>query len=322
MFEVCRIGREIVDERGDIRDAKRVLATIHEYRPDVILHLAAQPLVRPSYRAPRHTFEVNLMGTVNVLEAALHADFVRSVIVVTTDKCYRNVGWDWGYREIDPLGGNDPYSASKACAELAVAAFQARAFGENVGRVTPFPLASARAGNVIGGGDWGEARLVPDTIRAIVNGDPIVLRYPKATRPWQHVLEATSGYLVLGAQLAGEPDRLATAFNFGPANGSEVSVQSIVEQSLELWPSTSTTVRIEPDPTGGESVRLELDSTRARARLGWSSNWNVREALAATTAWYRAYHEERRDMYAFTVDQIQTFEHMARKRSQAWAGHA
>jgi CDP-glucose 4,6-dehydratase len=283
---------------GDVRDVAAVDAAVRHAEPEVVFHLAAQPLVRRSYEQPRETFEVNVLGTVNVLEAVRAAGGVRVVVGVTSDKCYENRGWEWGYRERDRLGGHDPYAASKAAAELVIAAYRRSFFSaDGAARV-----ASARAGNVIGGGDWGADRLVPDAARALLAGSVLQIRNPGAIRPWQHVLNPLSGYLILAQGLWSAPE-LAQAWNFGPPEEDARSVGWIVEQLRSRWPGQPAW-----EPVDGaqphEAEQLKLDSSQARTRLGWRPPVPLQRGLDSTVAWYEAFARGE-SMRAFTLRQIE-----------------
>jgi CDP-glucose 4,6-dehydratase len=277
----------------DVRDADAIRAAIGAAAPEVVLHMAAQPIVRRSYRDPAETYATNVTGTVNLLEAVRAADGVRAVVNVTTDKVYENVGRDTGYREDDPLGGSDPYSSSKACSEIVTAAYR-RSFGLNV--------ATARAGNVIGGGDWAEDRLVPDAMRAALAGKRVTVRNPRSVRPWQHVLEPLSGYLLLAERLHGSSD-YASGWNFGPADSDSRPVGEVVARLAELWPGgIEHTIAEDPDAPA-EAQLLKLDSTRARERLGWTPAWGLDEALSAVVEWHAA-HRDGGDVRTVALDQI------------------
>ena len=286
---------------GDLRSRLKLRKAFLKFRPEIVFHLAAQPLVRASFRNPAETFEINVQGTINLLECCRACDSVRAVVVVTSDKCYRNRETAAGYRETDPMGGFDPYSASKGCAELAAACYRDSFFTPG-GRVL---LATARAGNVIGGGDWAEDRLVPDLIRAAAAGRVEVLRRPDAVRPWQHVWEPLSGYLLLGQKLLEGKKTVATAWNFGPAEEDTVCVRDVARKLAAAWPA----VRFEcaDAPSGPhEAGLLRLDCRRARRRLGWRPVWNLEEALKRTADWYRAFYEQgamrtREDLEAYVA---------------------
>lgn len=300
LFADIGLGAVMTSIIGDIRDPEFVARTVADNRPDIIFHLAAQPLVRRSYRDPLETFGTNVMGTAHVLEAARACNSVRAVVCVTTDKVYHNNEWAWGYRENDRLGGKDPYSASKAAAELVAACFQQTLYATD-GRVA---LATARGGNVVGGGDWSEDRLVPDLVRALQAGDPIVLRNPGAIRPWQHVLELVRGYLMLGEQLL--VGKAATAWNFGPGQDNEVTVERLVHGFFAAWGEHSSAVKIVPSSLA-EAYFLKLDNARARGELGWTPVLDFPATIALTAEWYRRYAsgEGARDL---VVEQIAAFE--------------
>ncbi|MDP3584912.1 MAG: CDP-glucose 4,6-dehydratase [Thiobacillus sp.] len=291
-----RLARSTI---ADIREADSLTRAMQAARPDIVFHLAAQPLVRYSYVAPVETYAVNVMGTVNLLEAVRQTPGVKAVVNVTTDKCYENREWVWPYRENEALGGFDPYSSSKACSELVTAAYR-RSFLEPAG----VHLASARAGNVIGGGDCAADRLVPDFLRALDAGRTLVIRSPLATRPWQHVLEPLSGYLVLAEKLVTEGQGFAEAWNFGPAEVDARPVQWIVERLCQQVPGAAWECDASPQPH--EANTLKLDSSKAKARLGWCPRWNLHTALGMTLAWHQAWREGS-DMAAVSVRQIQEY---------------
>jgi CDP-glucose 4,6-dehydratase len=320
-FKVCRIGDRIEHVDGDVRDLEALCAVVASCRPDVVFHLAAQPLVPVSHEMPVETFSVNVMGTVHVLEAVRVSGSVMSVVMVTSDKCYRNKEWVWGYRETDELGGDDPYSASKACAELAVAAY--RHGLEHVWSPRHVPaIASARAGNVIGGGDWSTARLVPDIVRAIDAGRPLVLRKPSATRPWQHVLEPLSGYLWLGRLLATGDLVYRSAWNFAPSAEAPVPVGELARRFIQRWGSTKTTVQVPESETDSreESTLLRLDSDKALHLIGWRTSWSLDQMIDATADWYRVHSREpEADLTQLSVAQIDRYVERARERGIAWA---
>lgn len=286
---------------GDIRDAGTLRTAMRAARPELVLHLAAQPLVRESYRDPLATWSTNVTGTANVLDAIRACDTVRAAVVVTTDKCYENKEWPWGYRETDALGGHDPYSASKAASELVAASYR-HSFLDRAGVL----LATARAGNVIGGGDWSADRLIPDAARAAAAGATLSIRHPHATRPWQHVLEALYGYLLLASRLlAGERD-VATAFNFGPASTDNVSVGTVLSGLQRHWPE----LQWAHHPQAGaphEAGLLMLDCARASHMLAWRPRWPLEQALARTAEWYRRVQREPGLARAMCEQQIEAY---------------
>jgi CDP-glucose 4,6-dehydratase len=303
-FELTRLERDIDSRIGDVRDGEIISALMEECRPEIVVHMAAQALVRTSYLEPLETYGTNVMGTVNVMEAARRCPSVRAMVMVTSDKCYENVERDRPYNEGEALGGGDPYSSSKACAEIAIAAWRRSYFN---GADTP-GLASVRAGNVIGGGDWALDRLMPDCIRAFAAGRPVVLRHPAAIRPWQHVLEPLRGYLLLAARLFDAPASFAEAWNFGPAQEDARSVLSVATKAAELWGSGAR-CEVSDGPHPHEATILRLDTAKAAARLGWRPRLELSRGLDWTVAWYR--HADRGgDARAAALAQIDDFEHL------------
>lgn len=305
-FSQCRLDSRIASVIGDIRQIEDLKAAICRFEPEVAFHLAAQSLVRRSYRDPIETFATNVMGTVCLLEAIRCAPSVRALVIVTSDKCYDNREWVWGYREHDPLGGRDPYSASKACAELVTAAYQKSYFehGDH-----PVAMATLRAGNVIGGGDWAEDRAVPDAIRALTQREAVILRNPRSVRPWQHVLEPLAGYLMLAERLYAEGTRWAGAWNLGPRTEEAVTVAALVELIIEKWGTGAWSTAGEN--TGPYEARtLMLDWGKARQLLRWRPRLDLRHAVTLTVAWYQeaARIGPDADMYGFTRKQIQDYE--------------
>jgi CDP-glucose 4,6-dehydratase len=297
-YELLRIGEGMEGSvLADIRSPRSVTSAIVNAGSEIVFHLAAQPFVRRSFAEPRETYETNVVGTVNVLDAVRHAPEVRAVVCVTSDKCYENRESERGYRESDPMGGHDPYSSSKGAAELVTSAYRRSFFSDPAGP----RVASARAGNVLGGGDWGEDRLVPDIVRASVAGETLRLRNPAAVRPWQHVVNPLAGYLVLAQALCESPD-YATAWNFGPGEHDARSVEWIVRRVSELWPGG---VRWERDSGEHphEAHYLKLDSSRAHELLGWWPALGLEDGLVATVAWYRAWREGE-DLRQLTLEQI------------------
>ncbi len=302
LFAEARVGEGMSSTIGDVRDFAALQAAMATARPEIVIHMAAQPLVRCSYQAPVETYAVNVMGTVHLLEAARQAGGVRAIVNVTTDKCYENREWVWAYREDEVMGGRDPYSNSKGCAELVTSAYRSSFF---IG--TGVALASARAGNVIGGGDWAAGRLVPDILRAFEKGEPVFIRNPQSTRPWQHVLEPLSGYLVLAERLYTDGDVVAEGWNFGPRDEDARRVGWIVAQMIAEWGRDAAW---EPDGMAGhphEANTLKLDISKARARLGWEPRWDLAEALRRSVRWHQAWLA-RRDMRAYSLEEIENYQ--------------
>lgn len=302
LFESCKLDNLLVKHHiGDIRDLDRLLDAMKQAQPDVVIHMAAQPLVRESYRNPIDTYSINVMGTVNLLEAVRHCPTVKAVLNVTTDKCYDNQEWVWGYRETEPLGGYDPYSSSKACSELVTSSYRNSFFGnDNV-----VAIATARAGNVIGGGDWAQDRLVPDCIRSLLENQTITIRNPKSIRPWQHVLEPLSGYLVLLQHLYVDGVKYADAWNFGPNDSDSRSVQWIVENMIRAWESPIEYI-VDDGMHPHEAHYLKLDCSKAYYQLGWQPKWNLSQTIKKIVSWTKA-HAEGRDMRDYSVMQIKEY---------------
>ncbi len=301
LFSVAAIEKGMASSTiADIRDADKLRLALHAAKPDLVFHLAAQPLVRYSYAHPAETYAVNVMGTVHLLEAIRATASVKAVVNVTTDKCYENREWAWGYRENEAMGGFDPYSSSKGCAELVTAAYR-RSFLEAAG----VALASARAGNVIGGGDWANDRLIPDFLRAIDADETLKIRSPNATRPWQHVLEPLSGYLMLAERLYSDGASFAEAWNFGPADQDARPVQWIVEQLAEMRSGVNWQCDEAPHPH--EAHCLKLDSSKAHHLLKWRPRWQLQQALQKTLEWHEAWRRCE-DMRAITLAQISGYQ--------------
>ncbi|MBP7865037.1 MAG: CDP-glucose 4,6-dehydratase [Acidobacteria bacterium] len=300
---------------GDVRDPAHLVEVFRKHQPEIVFHLAAQAIVRQSYRDPAETFAVNVMGTVHVLEAVRACGTVRAVVNVTSDKCYENREWPWGYRENDPVGGRDPYSASKGCSELLTRGWRSSFFNnDDYGKTHHTLLASARAGNVIGGGDWAADRLTPDIVRATAIKQKAQIRNPRAVRPWQHVLEPLSGYLLLGQRLLEGRKDFADAWNFGPGETGHATVETMVGLMKAAWPD------IEPETpsTAGEpheAVTLKLDCSKAREQLRWEPVWDARQAVESTVRWYRAYYASREVKSPEDLDQYQED---ARSRKAVW----
>ncbi|MFK0268867.1 CDP-glucose 4,6-dehydratase [compost metagenome] len=292
-----RLAERVAGEFADIRDAQQLTDSLTAFAPQIVLHLAAQPLVRESYRTPAQTYATNVTGTLNLLEAVRQCDSVRAVLVVTSDKCYENREWLWPYREQDALGGHDPYSSSKACVELLCASWR-----ESFLRERGVALATARAGNVIGGGDWSADRLLPDILRAWDAGQSLTLRYPDAVRPWQHVLDPLQGYLLLAQALVEQGQQVAHAWNFGPDSEGTATVGEVVQAMEDLWPGEARWA-IERGAQLHEAGLLTLDSSKARQQLGWRPQWGLEQALQQTLKWHRAWRAGQ-DMQQYSRAQI------------------
>ncbi len=303
-FERCGLASRMASSIGDIRDSTVVRNAIDAAQPEIIFHLAAQSLVRRSYGHPLETFAVNVMGTAHVLDAVRFAPAVRAVVIITSDKCYENREWLWGYREHEPMGGHDPYSASKGCAELVAAAYRNSYFATDA---SPVGVATARAGNVIGGGDWAVDRLVPDAVRALASGAVLTVRNPRAVRPWQHVLEPVAGYLMLAERLYAEGSRWAGAWNFGPSDDAAAPVSVVAELMIKHWGKGRWQHLAEADAPH-EAHYLRLDCAKARALLGWQPALALEEAIAMTVEWYRAaLATKRNDLLELTRTQLRRY---------------
>lgn len=284
LFQAAGLRGVVQGSFADVRDRERLEREMRLSRAEVVIHMAAQSLVRRAYDAPLETFQTNVIGTVNLLEAVRRVDSVQVVVVVTSDKCYENREWPWPYRESDAFGGADPYSASKGCAEIVTSAYRRSFFSD--GRVA---IATVRAGNVIGGGDWSEDRLVPDAMRAFASGEPVAIRNPLATRPWQHVLEPLSGYLLLAERMWGSREEFSDGWNFGPESSENAPVHTVVEMLIREW-GEGAGWRQDTAANPHESRALALDSSKARLRLGWRPRTTLSEAVRRTVAWYRSFH--------------------------------
>ena len=300
LFSAARVGAAMESVIGDIRDLDTVHRAMANFKPDIVFHMAAQPLVRLSYSEPVETYATNVMGTVHVLEAARRVASVRCIVNVTTDKCYENREWIWGYREDEPMGGHDPYSNSKGCSELVTSAYR-RSFFQKSG----VSIASARAGNVIGGGDWAADRLIPDILRAFERNESVLIRNPHSTRPWQHVLEPLAGYLRLAEHLWNGGQAFAEGWNFGPRDEDARPVQWIVEHMVGAW-GQSASWRLADGDHPHEAHYLKLDISKARHQLGWQPRWNLETALQEILHWHRAWLANA-DMHQFCLAQIQQY---------------
>lgn len=305
IFNLANVASSITSIEANILDVETLTRTIKEQSPDIIFHLAAQPLVHYSYQNPTETYTVNVIGTVNVLESIRTVDSVRAVIVVTSDKCYENQEWMWGYRETDPMGGFDPYSSSKGCAELVASAYRRSYFNPAHYNKHGVALATVRAGNVIGGGDWAAARLIPDLVRSFIKNEIAIIRNPDAYRPWQYILDLLQGYLMLAQKLWEDGVNFADAWNFGPNEDNVKSVSWIADRLVNLWGENARWVLGE-NKLLHEAMCLKLDCNKSRTMLGWVPKMSITESLTNTCAWYQAHHHQQ-DMKTFTEQQIRDF---------------
>ena len=312
LFELCNLNSKITSIEGDVRDFDHLKRIIQKYKPEIIFHLAAQAIVRRSYEDPLETYSSNIMGTVNLFEAVRQVGGVKVVINVTSDKCYENREWVWGYRENDPMGGQDPYSSSKGCTELITTAYSKSYFPPEHYEKHGVSLASVRSGNVIGGGDWAEDRLLPDCMKALFDHKPIAIRYPDAVRPWQHVLDPLFGYLLLGQLLYQNGAPFAGAWNFGPEDSSAKPVKWLVERIVEIWGEKACWKMDETDHPS-EAHTLKLDCSKAKLRLGWYPQWDLETALRFTVDWYKAYGQHE-DILPITLRQIEQYEDKMKRK--------
>lgn len=299
LFNEARVGSIIDSQIGDIRDLDALYKSMTTFNPDILIHMAAQPLVRYSYEAPIETYEVNVIGTAKVLEVARSCPNLKAIVNITTDKCYENDERSQGYKESDPMGGHDPYSSSKGCAELVASAYR-RSFLQDQG----IGLASVRAGNVIGGGDWADDRLIPDILRCFEKNEPVVIRNPKATRPWQHVLEPLSGYLILAQKLYEDQKKYAEGWNFGPNEQDVKPVGWILNKMISKWPNSSCELDQNSNPH--EAAFLKLDIAKAESKLGWQPVWDLNHTLEKLIGWHRAWIKKE-DMYIMCLAEIEEY---------------
>lgn len=299
LFTIAGIEGLVETDINDIRDYSKLCTSILKFSPDIVFHMAAQPLVRTSYEKPLETYEANVMGTANLLEAVRQCPSVKAVVNITTDKCYENNEWVWGYKETDPMGGRDPYSSSKGCSELVTASYR-----ESFLKHSNIGVATARAGNVIGGGDWAEDRLIPDILRSFEASKSVIIRNPDATRPWQHVLEPLSGYLVLAEQLFKNPGEFSEAWNFGPHDRDVRRVDWILDQMTSLWPNASW--ELDRDDNPHEAMLLKLDISKASAILGWEPKWGLNVTLGKIVRWHKRWIEGA-DMRVECINEINEF---------------
>jgi CDP-glucose 4,6-dehydratase len=313
-FNETGLSHRIIDIRGDVLDQTHLLATIDKYKPEFIFHLAAQPLVRNSYADPLHTFKVNTLGTANILESIRISKLPAVCICITSDKCYENREWDYAYRENDPMGGYDPYSASKGAAEIVISSYR-KSFQKVIGCA----IASVRAGNVIGGGDWANDRLVPDCIRSLTVGEKIKIRNPGSIRPWQFVLEPLAGYLLLACRMKENPITFSEAWNFGPEYSNSIDVRTLTELVIEEWNSGEwEDVSINSQGQVHEAAILKLDIAKAVTRIGWKPIYEINDTIKKTVGWYKNYYENNLDPYVFSLDQINEYCKQAKNKYPRW----
>jgi len=305
LYELSGTASLVNTITADVRDGKKLVSAVKEAAPEIVFHMAAQSLVGESYRNPVETYSTNVLGTVNFLEAVRNCESIRAVINVTSDKCYENKEWVWGYRENEPLGGYDPYSSSKACAELVTSAYRNSFFDTENYHTHGVGVASARAGNVIGGGDWANDRLIPDAVRALLKGERIIVRNPTAFRPWQHVLEPLGGYLSLAQKLVENPGRYAGAWNFGPGEDAK-PVEWVVRTLCEKW-GHHASYEIDRTAHPHEARHLRLDCSKAKAELAWHPRWNLERAIDTVIEWTQAYREGK-DITKICLAQIEEYE--------------
>ncbi len=305
LFELCRVDKLVHTTIADVRDGAKLTRAMQAAKPDIVIHMAAQPLVRDSYKIPVETYSINVMGTVNLFEAVRQCKSIKAVINITTDKCYDNKEWVWGYRENEPLGGYDPYSNSKACSELVTAAYRSSYFNPADHAMHGVSIASARAGNVIGGGDWAADRLIPDIVRAILKKEKVVIRNPLAVRPWQHVLEPLSGYLLLAQKLFEDGPRYAEAWNFGPDDCDAKPVLWLVERLCAKW-GDGASYSHDKGAHPHEAHYLKLDCSKAKAGLGWRPLWTLDKAIDSVVSWTRAY-KAKEDVGEVCLKQIEEY---------------
>lgn len=319
IFESVNLEKKVKHVIGDIRDENKLFSVFDEFKPEFVFHLAAQPLVRFSYREPKITYETNVMGTVNIFEAIKKTTSVRVFINVTSDKCYENKDWHYGYREIDPIGGNDPYSSSKGCVELITAAYRCSFFNIEKYHEHKVSISSVRAGNVIGGGDWGEERLVPDCIKSLTKDKDIFIRYSRAIRPWQFVLEPLSGYLWLGALMYNNGIKYGGAWNFGPDNSEIVSVEELVKLIINVWGKGKYC--LDTSSHKHEERRLRLDCGKANDLLKWKSIYNINETVEETVSWYKDYYASTMssNLHKKSLDHILRYTEKAKKMRVEWS---
>ncbi|MDH5404520.1 MAG: CDP-glucose 4,6-dehydratase [Candidatus Heimdallarchaeota archaeon] len=316
LFTELDFSEKIDNRFYDINDFDRLIESIREFEPDYIFHLAAQPLVKKGYNDPMYTYKTNIMGTINVYEAVRSLNLPTIIITITSDKCYENKEWVYSYRENDPMGGYDPYSASKGCVELITASYQKSYFNE--GNYKHIKLASVRAGNVIGGGDWSDNRIVPDLVKSINNNEAIILRFPNSTRPWQYVLDALSGYLHLCSQITTYGYQYTEGWNFGPGSTIDVNVKELAESFIKQWDALID-IKIQSDNVFHESNYLKLDISKSNRLLNWVPNYSFNEMMEDTVHWYKNFYSGFNNHQEFSIDQIHKYVKLAKARNIVWS---
>lgn len=320
LFETVGLDKHVTDNRGDVRDFTRLHECILEHKPEFVFHLAAQSLVRLSYEKPVDTFQTNIMGVVNILESIKDVSSVKACVVMTSDKCYENTRLDYAYKESDPMGGYDPYSASKGAAELVITSYRNSFFHPSNGNIQKVGVSSIRAGNVIGGGDWANDRIIPDCMRSFISQKPISIRHPNAIRPWQYVLEPISGLLVLAAKMWENPDKYSQAWNFGPAiPHNKITVKELVDQIIEQWGEGKCIDISKQTSAPHEATSLMLDSSKAMKMLDWKPVCSIKEAISETVSWYQSFVAKSKGMKDFTQTQIENYVKKAQQMNIAWA---
>ena len=318
-FKLLGLEKNITHVEGDIRDYEKVLKAFKKTRPEVVFHLAAQALVRDSYTDPKDTFDTNVGGTVNILEAIRHTPSIKAAVMVTSDKCYENHEWHWGYRENDPMGGSDPYSASKGAAEIVCASYL-RSYFQKTDDDPGMGFSTVRAGNVIGGGDWAKDRIIPDCVRSLCGGKSLLIRNPHAIRPWQHVLDPLSGYLMLASRLLSEPDRFSGPWNFGPDDRRYVTVGELAERFVSAWPKSGNRISFSKTKGPKEASLLKLSIEKAVSELHWLPVLDMTTAIDWTLSWYDAWHRDSGSISDLSQGQIEAYMEKAGKKKLPWTG--
>ncbi len=318
IFNVTGLEDKIINIIGDIRDEEHLKEIFQNYKPEYVFHLAAQPIVRDSYDDPKFTYETNIMGLVNLFECIRRTDSVKVVVNVTSDKCYENKEWIWGYRENDPLGGDDPYSSSKACSEIITQAYRKSFFSPKSISKHKAAVASVRAGNVIGGGDWAKDRIIPDSIKALIKGTPIEIRNPYAIRPWQHVLEPLSGYLWLGLLLNSNKKDFSSAWNFCPKKNQPITVEELVKYVIQIWGKGTWKTGENSDKHPKETHYLKLECSKAQHKLNWQGLLDIEDTVSNTINWYKRYYNQNIDIYNLCLEQINNYIAVAKINRTEW----